>query len=512
MSQSLILLDTDKVKNYVFATGRLKEIRGASELLEDLNRRQTEEQLKQVISPNFDLIYNAGGSAMAIVPSSKAEEAIRAIQKLYRQQTTSASISAAILPLPDDHEQRFGDRFGELAYLVGQKLRQVKDEATPLPRLPLAPWFRDCTSCGRDPAEHYDEGVFLCRSCWQKRQASQRSIFWDEFRSGRENVWKDDYHPEDFGDIGQTSSPSGYIGFIYADGNGMGEVLGQLKTKKEYKAFSKALDRLTRDVTYQALAHYIRGPRRGQTRVLAPFEVLLVGGDDLMLITAADLALPVAAKIVEDFESRSEKVTGQHLSLSAGVVLAHSSYPIAAMSDLAAELLASAKKESTRQATIGKSNQTPEGALDFMVVTAASSRELEWVRDEALTHKSFVYPSPENMQCELTQRPYPAHRFARLYDTAIKLQKENFPNSQLQVLYDSLFMSFNTASFSAITALARLRPKHRKLLKAFIHDPEFELDRPPPWHQEQMGDEQWRYSTALGDLVEVYRFVSIPRS
>ena len=81
MSQALILLDTDKVKNYVFATGRLKEIRGASELLERLNREETEQQLQQVVGPGVDLIYNAGGSAMAIVPNAKAKEAIQAIQK-----------------------------------------------------------------------------------------------------------------------------------------------------------------------------------------------------------------------------------------------------------------------------------------------------------------------------------------------------------------------------------------------------------------------------------------------
>jgi hypothetical protein len=40
---SLVAFDTDHIKEYVFGTDRLKEIRGASSLLDRLNRREMEE-------------------------------------------------------------------------------------------------------------------------------------------------------------------------------------------------------------------------------------------------------------------------------------------------------------------------------------------------------------------------------------------------------------------------------------------------------------------------------------
>ncbi len=43
VSQSLIAFDTDHIKGYVFGTNRLKEIRGASSILDRLNREKTVE-------------------------------------------------------------------------------------------------------------------------------------------------------------------------------------------------------------------------------------------------------------------------------------------------------------------------------------------------------------------------------------------------------------------------------------------------------------------------------------
>jgi hypothetical protein len=516
MNESLIILDTDKVKDYVFATGNLKEIRGASSLLERLNTDETKKHLRSVITED-KVIYCGGGSAMAIVPTDQAEMIIQTIQRLYHQETTTASISGAALRLPENYETQFG----ELASLAGQKLRQVKDETAPVLQIPLMPWFRDCDSCGHYPAESYDALNFLCKSCSQKRKASQqattndkqkisqRSIFWQQFRDhvNRETVWTASQLPEGFTEIGQVATPSDYIGFIYADGNGMGEILKQLQTPQKYGNFSQRVDKWTREVTCETLNHYASSPRQvGQTKV-APFEILLVGGDDLMIVTAADLALPVAIKLAQDFEDRSEAKTGEKLSLSVGVVLAHASYPIAAMSELAEALLKSAKKESSKPQVSAGSKSNLVSALDFMVVTAASSRELEWVRDETLTDKGFVYPVADDRKCRLTHRPYPVDDLAKLYDFALKFRQENFPSSQLQALYDNLFVSFNTASFSAITALARLSKKHRQLFEEFIEA--FQLNQPPPWRQLEGTP---NYSTALGDLIEMYRFVSVPRS
>ena len=45
--------------------------------------------------------------------------------------------------------------------------------------------------------------------------------------------------PQDLSDIASASEPSGFISFIYADGNNMGGYLEKVKTPAEYRQFSE---------------------------------------------------------------------------------------------------------------------------------------------------------------------------------------------------------------------------------------------------------------------------------
>ena len=85
MAQSLILLDTDRIKEYVFATGKLAEIRGASALLEKLNLQRTRETVCNVC-PAAKVVFQGGGSALVEAPRADAERIITAIEALYRQE------------------------------------------------------------------------------------------------------------------------------------------------------------------------------------------------------------------------------------------------------------------------------------------------------------------------------------------------------------------------------------------------------------------------------------------
>lgn len=104
MERSLIAFDTDRIKNYVFTTGILKEIRGASAILDELNRI-TMPKVIYNIDPSCKEIYaNAnGGSGLFEVESSRAQECILAIEKKYIEkkylkETKSGFITGVHLP------------------------------------------------------------------------------------------------------------------------------------------------------------------------------------------------------------------------------------------------------------------------------------------------------------------------------------------------------------------------------------------------------------------------------
>src|SRR5437660_11989552 len=104
VSQSLIAFDTDHTKGYVFSTNRLKEIRGASSILDRLNREETVKRAEEDFGATT--IYAYGGSALFIVDSRQTEALGKAVQKLYHEETGGgASITYAIQAVPDYGEQ-----------------------------------------------------------------------------------------------------------------------------------------------------------------------------------------------------------------------------------------------------------------------------------------------------------------------------------------------------------------------------------------------------------------------
>jgi len=97
MQQSLIAFDTDRIKNYVFATGELKEIRGGSRILDRLNR----DDMRNLVG---GICYYAfGGGGLFVVPKTDASSAIERVQNAYAAQTgAAATITGVALDLPED--------------------------------------------------------------------------------------------------------------------------------------------------------------------------------------------------------------------------------------------------------------------------------------------------------------------------------------------------------------------------------------------------------------------------
>lgn len=446
----LVLFDTDHIKQYLFATNKLKEIRGASRLLVELNTIRTE-QAARGVCPALDTVYADGGGALFLVPSeANARQVIAAVEKLYHLETLSAGITGACLPLaPATEQQGFGQRVQELSRL----LRRAKAHKAEQPGLPVAPYFHICDACGQHPAAYRtmdEKGLprLLCRAC-QAKVAYTPSPRQDE--------------PQDFEQLGALATPAGYLGFIYADGNCIGKQLEQLPTRAAYAEFSSQLRSLLRKAIDKALSAI----RREEGK---PYIELLLGGDDLLLVTAANLALPLTLTLAQEFEAAAAGLT-----LAAGVILAHVDYPVAELHRLAEICLKQAKICSFKA-------RYKTGAVDFEVATSAAGLE----HDTEAKYKN--------------RRPYLLHDLDELLDHARALQ--SFPSSQLQAMYESLYVSPQTATLTSLLSLARANYPNWKRLRDFLRwSGSLRSQCLPPWCEPD------QKTTALGDLVELLPFV-----
>jgi nucleotide-binding universal stress UspA family protein len=487
----LVCFDTDRIKQYVLATNRLKEIRGASALLADLDQKRKKELIDRYGEDN--LAYSAGGGAAVLVPTEQeAKELLAEIEREFRAETITASVTGVSPPLGAVNGERFGRRMAE----ASKYLRRAKAAKAELATLPTEPYLRLCSSCGQQPAAvrvSDGSGDWLCCSCDKKRKlgSEKRRGYFKEFLTWVDSdEWKKAEMADDLDGVGAIASPPNYVGFIALDGNRMGSLLDKPKTVKQYRQFSKGLDDLSKERTFAALKDY--GSPRSD---VAPFEIVLIGGDDVLLITAADIAIEVALAIAEGFESESPGkvlepagLTGEcdKLTMAGGVVLAHADFPIPGMQQLAEALQKSAKKHLA-------SEGYKTGAIDFLVVSG-SETDLEMMR-EAIPHR----------------RPYILKDLKRLLDYIHKFKRADFPMSQLQAMYQALFESKVNAQLASIATLGylgrRVDREQYNRLKTFFADFGVEFDgQLPPWDRETEKREG-RPVSALTDLVELYPFI-----
>lgn len=506
MGRSLISFDTDRIKEYIFATGTLKEIRGASGILDELNRKETERVTKS-IDPTAEKIYANGGSAMFEVDEAKADLCIQAVENFYSEKTVTGSISGAY-QLYDNHLI-----LKEIIKTLNYKLRMVKDSPKSLVRPVTDPFMRTCDSCGNEYARHreisFEKEELICASCKYKRQKDieiKRNIretlsgkrvvegyeIWDrllpELMKNKDYDTEDKERPESFNQIGDLSSPSGYMGLIYADGDSMGDKLEQLQSKEEVKEFSETVDQAIFQAVSKAIGEHLQPKKEDQ---YFPFDILMLGGDDLVMVTAAEKAVETAITIMDTFEKITAeyavKKFGEPLTISVGVAIAHAKFPFGTFLKLTEDLLKFAKKK-------GK------GLINFQVVSAGNS--LSFIEDynKAFKHKEDMIG--ETRKFVRTLRPYDTETLRNLIEQIRTLKKSGFPRNKLQALREAVFLDYSRSMLTGLAVYSRLKEQRKDLKGVFEAVTDTGDEIPIVWFEKDDS-----YYTPFLDLAELYDFI-----
>jgi CRISPR-associated protein Cmr2 len=333
----------------------------------------------------------------------------------------------------------------------------------------------------------------------------------------------------DLGEIAQAADPQGFIGLIYADGNNIGQILENLTTPSRYAAFADSVFEATREAVFEALAVNLRPAlvqreREGKALV-HPFEILSIGGDDLLLIVPAQLALPIACDIARTVESRLlqadpmfeardgkqdaakynwpdvQRCQGEaslkqcEVSLSAGVVLADAHTPVFYLEELANQLLTTAKR---RAKWLKRERNYYGGTIDFLTLKSVTtiSGTIDQFRDRALRKEDR----------RLYARPYTIAEADKLLDTIRLLKEASFPTNQLYRLRESLDSSRAQSVVDYRYFLSRdaeVRKVRQAIEEMWTPIPDRHL--PHPWRA-QLAAEEWE--TIWFDLVELLDFVT----
>lgn len=475
--------------------------------------------------------------------------------------------------------------FGELVTVLASKMMRRREgwgEDTGrrryVPHYELLPYAVKCHSCDVRPAVIRDEMAEkeYCEACARKRIIGQMAkrvsgVEWftdvltdwqphvpesweeqfDDFLRDERNAelqenyfargeerglksWSEVTAARDLHEVAAGSDPKRYVGLIYADGNNVGDRVARLTSPSEYRQFAQELLGATREAVFRALAQHL-GPvfvaeanketRRKTSAWVHPWEIITIGGDDLIVIVPGSKALEVALSIGEQLEEmlgrpgstpsyanqryqafRLERGEDGHLvclekvakelgyeidiSLSGGVVIAHETTPIFFLHELAEKLLKSAK-------AWRKKTDYQAGTVDFMALKSFGmvASRLKEFRERAYRMEDGRW---------LTARPYTWVELGGLLEVRRAIRDSNLGRSQVYRIRDFLLEGNRAAAVNYLYAFARLDPRQREELAAAFHLAWHGPADAPPWRHRPEDNE---IETIWHDLVEIYDFV-----
>ncbi|MBE9063120.1 type III-B CRISPR-associated protein Cas10/Cmr2 [cf. Phormidesmis sp. LEGE 11477] len=360
-------------------------------------------------------------------------------------------------------------------------------------------------------------------------------------------------------EIGDSSN--GYVGYIYADGNSMGQYIREkIRTPAGYQEFSEHIFEATEKSVYRAIAQHIhphyytptakssRQPKqKDKTPVwIHPFEIITIGGDDVLLIVPANKVIEVAQAIGEHFEDEllkhgdkyeipshvdisqqnkahryqphSSHLAKCRLSTSSGVLITAANTPIYYADKLVSQLLKSAKKHLKSLKRYGYYG----GTVDFLVLKAVTmiSSDIEAFRKEGLT----LSPKDRQHRLKLQAAPYTLHELDGLIKTVRAFKQSSFPKSQLYQIRSLLERGKRTAILNYRYFRVRLPADQRSLIEAQFENAwckaETNSGNLAPWITPRPKDltegtateQKTEYETIWRELVDLEPFIEAERS
>lgn len=333
------------------------------------------------------------------------------------------------------------------------------------------------------------------------------------------------------------TSSNGFVGYISADVNNMGGYIQkQIKTPQEYQEFSRDVLQVMESAVYTALVTHLN-PRRLENltepesinrngRIVHPFEILAIGGDDILLIVPADKALEIAQTIGSEFEKQLAQVRNGlyglpethddksahryqvenvkssrcKLSISVGVLITDYKTPIYYAQRLYGQLLKSAKEQAK---SLKDSDNYYGGTVDLLTMKSVTmiSSNIKEFREQGLTKEI------RRSKFKQYAAPYTLYELGGLIEAVKALKVSDFPRSQLYQIRSLLEQGKQTAILNYRYFRTRLKAREQKIiLKTYFEE---------PWCQAKTNNgniapwmfREEAYETIWPDLVDLYPFI-----
>ena len=364
MSKYLYGFSAIGLQDFIFRTNALREIIGSSELVKridsfgDLGNKDNPKKNIQKslnLSKMPDVILSNAGNFRAIFENeADVQKVIKNLPKLIAQDAYGLQIAQSLVKMQGDDYKNANSTLESRLKIARNKITFPLDfshcilKHNPKTALPLISQSKY--------DEEYDKSTF------QKLQA------FEDFN-------KD--HKDSINELAQLKNAKNKIALLYADGNALGAIVRNLD-KDEMKDFSHKLDSATKDAFKNACESTKQNLANNDS-----FKIreVICGGDDLVVVCNADIALDFAKNFLAHFENATQNIhKSKNLTACAGIAFFNHKYPIHYGLKLAKDLCARAKSDSK---AINAKN--PPSCLMFHNIQSSAVRSFSAFVENELT-------------------------------------------------------------------------------------------------------------------------------
>ena len=357
------------IQDFIFQTNELKDVVGASELVETVCTKAFDE-----FAQKGESVVRAAGNIKHIFAESEKKElerAVRLFPKKVTQMAPGITVSQAVVEWNSANTD-----FGKAVNELEDKLKHQRNRPSRSTTLGMMGILRS-RATGLPVTQirnNKDNGLeYLDEASYLKTKGSDTTSKLCEKAFGK---WVS--HDEIPYYIDKIPSKNDWVAIIHADGNGLGQVVQKVgHDKDDFKTFSNELDLATKDAmqdAYEAVK-----PMIGliDSHHPVPIRPIVLGGDDVTIICRADLALPLMKAFLDRFayttETRVGKIlskhkvfdNGHHLTACAGIAYVKSSFPFYYGYQLAESLCGFAKKDAKLPRNVKEGKSLPSSCLMF---------------------------------------------------------------------------------------------------------------------------------------------------
>lgn len=453
----LVLIETSGNQRYIFASNKLREAVGASELTHRAGTQWVLEAVEAAGGPALwrergvdrdglldpavnrsaadgapvEVVVATSGKALLLVRDDTTGRAI------VRRVTDRALEEAPGLDVTGVVGQAFDWEHGDLDDAVREvhqvHARHRQRRSSPASRFLRIPLVADCATTGM-PAARFDhlepEPGLRSATASAKRAAAkkakarlQRLLDVDGTTDEARRRFVTDI------DELETVTETGWLAVVHADGNGLGalfqnfgEVVPGAVAGADRNAshadllrrFSLGVERCTERAFVEALDVLVNENEEKNKKVAV--VPLVLGGDDLTVLCHGPKSIAFTAAYLQAFETATadrtlldgvvpELVERKHgharLSAAAGVAVTKSHFPFWSAYQLSTQLIEEAK--TVKQQVVQDDRFVPTSALDFHVLYDSSDADLDRIREDLrvddrktlLTARPYVVTSPD---------------------------------------------------------------------------------------------------------------------